>query len=102
VSTKLAYERGDLQVRFVERRVFLKDQEVALSAREFAVLVHLARNAGKIRSVAEIFESVWRRPLVDESAYVWTYIRRLRQKLEADPGRPEHVLTQGNRGYLMP
>jgi DNA-binding response OmpR family regulator len=95
------YRHGAIQIDFASRRVQRDGCEVELTAREFKVLAYLAVNAGKIRTVAEIFEAVWGRPLADESASVWTYICRLRHKLEADPARPVHLLSRGRLGYFM-
>ena len=97
-----AYRCGELEIDLVGRRVLRDGAEVALTAREFAILADLARNAGKIRTVAELFESVWRKPFSDQSTYLWTYIHRLRERLEPDPRHPVYVLSRGNRGYMMP
>jgi DNA-binding response OmpR family regulator len=96
------YRCGQLVVDFQARRVVLGESEVRLTAHEYAVLADLARHAGTIRSVRDIFESVWERPLRNQSAYVWTYIRRLRQKLEADPTQPAYLLSRSTLGYLLP
>jgi DNA-binding response OmpR family regulator len=96
------YRCGQLVVDFQARRVFLGEGEVRLTAHEYAVLADLARNAGTIRSIRGIFESVWQRPFRNQSAYVWTYIRRLRQKLEADPRHPVYLLSRNTLGYVLP
>jgi two-component system KDP operon response regulator KdpE len=96
------YRCGDLVVDFEARRVTLGEDEVALTSREYDVLAYLARHAGKIRTVREIFESVWRRPYTSEATYLWTYIRRLRLKLEPNPRLPVYVLSRSSRGYFVP
>ena len=96
------YRRDQLVVDFQTRRVLLAEREVELTAHEYAVLADLARNAGTIRSIRDIFEAVWQQPFRNQSAYVWTYIRRLRQKLEADPRHPVYLLSRSTLGYLLP
>jgi DNA-binding response OmpR family regulator len=96
------YRRGDLVIDFEARRVTCRACEVELTLREYEVLAYLARNAGKIRTLREIFESVWGRPYVSEATYLWTYVRRLRQKLELDPRQPMYVLSRSSLGYFVP
>jgi two-component system, OmpR family, KDP operon response regulator KdpE len=96
------YQRDGLEIDFDARRVRVHGSDVALTAREFGVLAYLAVNAGKIRTVGEIFEAVWERPYAGQATYLWTYVRRLRRKIEADPAQPVHVLSRGGVGYFMP
>ena len=97
-----AYRYRQLEVDFQGRRVLLDGREVHLTAHEFGVLCHLARHAARIRSVAEIFESAWSRPYRNDAGHVWTYVRRLRRKLEPDPARPVYLLSRAGLGYLVP
>lgn len=97
-----AYRYQQLEVDFHRRRVVFDGREVQLTAREFGVLAHLARHAGKISSVAEVFEAAWSRPYGDDAGHVWTYIRRLRRKLEPNPCRPVYVQSRPGLGYFVP
>ena len=91
-----AFEKGLKEAGYAD------GQNVAVTRHELAVLAYLALHAGKRRTVAEIFEAVWGRPFSSEAAYVWTYIRRLRRKVEPDPRRPVYLLSRGGLGYFLP
>jgi DNA-binding response OmpR family regulator len=101
-ASATVYRHAGLEVHFDARKVCLHGQEIALTSHEFAIIAYLARHAGKVRSIAEIFEAVWQRPFCGEAAYLWTYARRLRHKLETDPHRPVYVLARAGHGYCMP
>ena len=96
------YRHGGLMIDFDGRHVVRDGQDVAVTRHELAVLAYLALHAGKRRTVAEIFEAVWGRPFSSEAAYVWTYIRRLRRKVEPDPRRPVYLSSRGGLGYFLP
>jgi two-component system response regulator RegX3 len=73
-------------------------KRITLSTKEFEVLRHLVRNAGKAMSADEIYEQVWESAYGDLTA-VAVYIRRIRQKIEEDPRNPNYVQTIHGYGY---
>ena len=73
-------------------------QRVLLSTREFELLRHLARNPGKAMTAYEIYEDVWGSVYGDITA-IAVYIRRIRKKIEEDPGNPKYVQTIHGYGY---
>lgn len=73
-------------------------QRVVLSSREFEVLRHLIRNAGRAMTSDEIYSEVWDNKYGDATS-VAVYIRRIRQKLEDDPQNPLYVQTIHGKGY---
>ncbi|MEU1293590.1 response regulator transcription factor [Streptomyces sp. NPDC005840] len=75
---------GELRIDTAARRVFLRDAEVALTAKEFAVLDHLAGRAGEVISKAEILEHVWDFAYDGDPNIVEVYVSTLRRKLRAD------------------
>ncbi|MER7967861.1 MULTISPECIES: response regulator transcription factor [unclassified Streptomyces] len=75
---------GELRIDTAARRVFLRDDEVALTAKEFAVLDHLAGRAGEVVSKAEILEHVWDFAYDGDPNIVEVYVSTLRRKLRAD------------------
>ncbi|MDT0434735.1 MULTISPECIES: response regulator transcription factor [Streptomyces] len=75
---------GELRIDTAARRVFLRDAEVALTAKEFAVLDHLAGRAGEVVSKAEILEHVWDFAYDGDPNIVEVYVSTLRRKLRAD------------------
>lgn len=98
-QTNGCYRIGDLEVDVPQRRVLRRGQPVKLTPIEFALLVFLIKNAGKIVTHRMILSSVWGGEYGDEKAYVWAYMRRLRSKLGDDPEAPTLIRTEAGVGY---
>ena len=77
----------------------MRGEVVPLTATEYKLLYHLVRNAGHVLRHETLLAKVWGREYVDEVDYLRVYIRRLRRKLEDDPERPRHILTERGLGY---
>jgi DNA-binding response OmpR family regulator len=99
-----SFHSGDLEVDFVAQEVRLNGVRIALTATEYKLLYHLARNAGRILPHDTLLARVWGREYVDEVDYIRVYIRRLRAKLGDDPERPRYIQTERGLGYrfLLP
>ena len=97
-----AYRFEDLEIDFGARRVRRDGVTVRFTRREFEVLAYLARSAGKVILHRQILQAVWGGQYVDEVDYVWTYVQRIRRKLEADRDHPRYILTELGVGYSMP
>jgi len=91
--------RGDLTIDFGQRKVTRGGQEIKLTPTEYALLVQLARSAGKVLSHATLLQRVWGPEYGQETDYLWAYVRRLRRKLEPDPDHPRYLLTEPGVGY---
>ena len=96
------YQYGGLEVDFAALRVRLDGMELRLTRREFEVLAYLARNAGKVLLHRQILQAVWGSQYADESDYVWTFVQRIRRKVEPDRAHLRYVLTETGVGYSMP
>ena len=96
------YRVEGLEVDFSARRVRRGETDATLTPKEYDVLAYLARNAGKVLTHRQILQAVWGAEYGDEADYVWTYVRRIRRKLEPDPEQPRYVLTEPGVGYRMP
>jgi two-component system KDP operon response regulator KdpE len=96
------YRYQDLEVDFGARRARLNGVEVPLTMREFEVLAYFARNAGKVMLHRQVLQGVWGGNYGDEADYVWTYVQRIRRKLEPDRRTPRYLLTEAGVGYHMP
>ena len=94
-----SFRSGDLEVDFAAQEVRLRGEPVPLTATEYKLLYHLVRNAGHVLRHETLLAKVWGREYVDEIDYLRVYIRRLRRKLEEDPERPRHILTERGLGY---
>jgi two-component system, OmpR family, KDP operon response regulator KdpE len=97
-----AYRFQDLEVDFIARRARLRGADVPLTKREYEVLAHLARNAGKVLLHRQVLQAVWGGQYGDEADYLWTFVQRIRRKLEPERRRPRFVLTEPGVGYRMP
>lgn len=89
---------GDLRVDVAARTVTRSGSPVALTAREFDLLVFLMRHPGMVFGRSTLMERVWDWTFGDEST-VTVHVRRLREKIEADPGAPQRIVTVWGVGY---
>jgi two-component system KDP operon response regulator KdpE len=96
------YRYRGLEVDFGARRARLNSDDVRLTRREFEVLAYLARNAGKVLLHRQVLQAVWGNEYGEEADYVWTFVQRIRRKIEPDRHRPMYVLTEAGVGYWMP
>jgi two-component system KDP operon response regulator KdpE len=92
---------GDLAVDLVRRHVTRDGHEVKLSPKEFDLLRHLVTHAGKVLTHRHLLREVWGPAQADEVQYLRVFIRGLRHKLEPDPTRPTHILTEVGVGYRL-
>jgi len=90
---------GDLMIEPDRRRVSLKDKTVDLTAKEFDLLLHFARHAGRVFSRAQLLDTVWGYGHDGYEHTVNSHINRLRAKIEKNPAQPEYVLTVWGVGY---
>jgi two-component system KDP operon response regulator KdpE len=87
---------GDLSVDLVRRIVKVADREVKLSPKEYDLLRILVQHAGKVLTHKFLLGELWDQPT--DAQYLRVYVRQLRQKIETDPERPQHVLTETGVG----
>jgi two-component system, OmpR family, KDP operon response regulator KdpE len=96
---KPVFKSGDLSVDLVRRIVTVKGEEVKLTPREYDVLRLLVLHAGKVLTHKFIMREVW--GTETDVQYLRIYVRSLRQKIEAVPERPQHILTEQGVGYRL-
>jgi len=96
------YVYEDLEVDFSARRARLRGVDLPFTRREYELLAYLAHNAGKVMLHRELLQAVWGGEYSNEVDYVWTFVQRIRRKLEADRQHPRYVLTETGVGYWMP
>jgi two-component system KDP operon response regulator KdpE len=90
---------GDLQIDFAARRVWRSDALVHLTPVEFNVLALLTAHAGQVVTYRQLLANVWGPEAAGQNHYVRIVVGHLRRKLEADPLRPRHLLTDTGVGY---
>ena len=90
---------GDLSVDLVRRIVKVGDKDVKLSPKEYELLRLLVQHAGKVLTHKFLLGELW--DDLTDAQYLRVYVRQLRQKIEADPERPQYVLTETGIGYRL-
>jgi two-component system KDP operon response regulator KdpE len=90
---------GELSVDLVRRIVKSGDKEVKLSPKEYDLLRVLVQHAGKVLTHKFLLGELWDN--LTDAQYLRVYVRQLRQKIEADPERPQYVLTETGVGYRL-
>ncbi|MQM24040.1 response regulator [Glycomyces albidus] len=90
---------GPVTVDLSAREVRRDGEEVRLTPTEWQLLEVLLRNPGKLVSQRELLHRVWGPNYDRETNYLRQYMAQLRRKLEADPARPVHLLTEPGMGY---
>jgi len=92
---------GDVTIDLAHRRVLRGDAEVHLSPKEYDVLAELARRPDRVISHAQLLRTVWGPAQENRVEYLRIVMRNLRQKLEADPGRPSLLINEPGVGYRL-
>ncbi|MCI5828325.1 MAG: response regulator transcription factor [Lachnospiraceae bacterium] len=92
-------ESGDLRLDLESRRLFILGREVNLTAREFELLELFVTNPNKVFSREKLLELVWGVDYPGDVRTVDVHVRRLREKIEANPSEPKYVHTKWGVGY---
>jgi two-component system KDP operon response regulator KdpE len=92
-------ETESFTVDLPARRVRREDTEVHLTPTEWSLLEALVRNPDRLLSQRQLLQTVWGPQYGDESNYLRVYMGQLRRKLERDPARPRHLITEPGVGY---
>jgi two-component system KDP operon response regulator KdpE len=90
---------GELSVDLVRRIVRLGEREIKLSPKEYDLLRVLVQHAGKVLTHRFLLKELWDE--LTDAQYLRVYVRQLRQKIEADPERPQYILTETGIGYRL-
>jgi len=90
---------GDIRLDLANRNVLRSGAPIHLTPIEYRLLSLLAGNPGKVLTHRQLLRDVWGPSHVEHSHYLRIYMAQLRQKLEADPARPRHFLTEPGVGY---
>ena len=90
---------ADLIIDTHRRTVSLNDRMIDLTAREFELLLHFARQAGRVFTRSQLLDEVWGYGHDGYEHTVNSHINRLRAKIEANPAQPEYILTVWGVGY---
>ena len=92
-------EKGDIKLDCDSRRLFINDEEINLTAREFELLEILVKNENKVYSRESLLNLVWGKDYPGDVRTVDVHVRRLREKIETSPSEPKYVHTKWGVGY---
>lgn len=94
---------GQVRIDLAAHTIVRSDETIHLTPTEFRLLALLVNNPGKVLTQRQLLSHVWGPNAVEHSHYLRIYMGHLRQKLEQDPARPAHFLTETGIGYrFMP
>ena len=92
---------GDVTVDLATKSVTRAGARVHLTPTEWRMLEFLARNAGSLVTRQTLLKDIWGTEQVADTGYLRLYMSQLRKKLEPDPARPAHLLTESGMGYRL-
>jgi DNA-binding response OmpR family regulator len=92
---------GNLSIDIDSRTVIVNGQEIELTFKEFELLAAMAKHPNRVFTRDQLFAQVWGSDFLGESRTVDVHIRYLREKLEANPSQPKHILTVRGVGYRL-
>jgi two-component system KDP operon response regulator KdpE len=92
---------GPLTIDLSARSVWLNGKRLVLTPKEYRLLQILTQHAGNVVTHQHLLREVWGGTHVNDSHYLRIFIRKLRQKIEADPTRPRNLLTELGVGYRL-
>ena len=92
---------GPLRLESETAQLHMGDKEIALTVTENHILAHLMKNAGHVVTHSNLAEAVWGDDYPGATDSLKVHIRRLREKIEEDPGKPRIILTKTGIGYFL-
>jgi two-component system KDP operon response regulator KdpE len=100
-STEPVLKLGDLELDLDRHRVTSGGREIHLTPNEYKLFAYLMKHAGKVLTHRQLLKEVWGAAYASQTHYLRVYMVQLRHKLEADPARPRHLVTEPGVGYRL-
>lgn len=94
-------QSGELKLNISSKEVFVEDETVKLTPIEFKILNLLLANKGRVFSIDEIYEKVWKEDSFNAENTVSVHIRRIREKIEINPKEPRYLKVVWGVGYKV-
>ena len=95
---KKLYNDNYLKIDFVNKEVFVKEEQVKLTSLEFKLLAYLVENSNRLVTKEELFDNVWQDKWTGDGT-LNVHIRKLREAIELDPNNPKYITTVWKEGY---
>ena len=92
---------GELEMDLARRRVMVRGEEVQLTPTEYDLLRLLVTHAGRVLTHGQILRQIWGIAYLEQPHVLRVNISNLRHKIEADPSRPRHIITEPGVGYRL-
>lgn len=90
---------GNLFIFPKSRKVFLDNEKLNLTPKEYDILFFLAKNKGEVFTKEQIYQAVWDDKYLLDDSNIMAFIRKLRKKIEIDPDSPNFIITIWGIGY---
>jgi two-component system KDP operon response regulator KdpE len=100
-DNQVVFTSDDLTVDLASRMVSVDGHEVSLTPTEYDILRALVQHAGKVLTHSQLLRTVWGIAYEDENHLLRVNVSNLRRKVEKDPARPRHVITEPGVGYRL-
>ena len=97
-SIQTIAQRGCFTLYLDSQTVLKNKKEISLSSKEFALLCYFMENPETLLTKHELFTKIWKSDVPDDNT-ILVYIKRLRDKIEDNPSRPQHLITVWGKGY---
>ena len=92
---------GKIRMDLVRHEVFINDEKIAFTPKEYKLLRYFVVNRGKMLTHRQILKDVWGPAHGDDMQYLRVYVGQIREKIEADVNTPEYIITEPGIGYRM-
>jgi two-component system, OmpR family, KDP operon response regulator KdpE len=96
---ELVFDDGVLRVEEINRKVQLHSEAIALTRKEWAVLLQLMHSSARLVTQASLLQQIWGKTHMDDSQYLRNVIQKLRQKLNDNAAKPRYIETEPGVGY---
>jgi two-component system KDP operon response regulator KdpE len=98
-TSSAVLEVGDFRINLEARSVFVRGAEVHLTPKEYDLLIHFVRHAGKVLTHRTLLSAVWGGNYTEQGEYLRVFVGQLRKKIEPNPSTPRYILTEPWIGY---